>query len=533
MQMNKPIGEEKLKIAFIDDEKLVRMLLINCVNWDLMGFKVIGDSPGEQDAIDMINELKPDVVFVDICMPIIDGIQMSGHIMKVLPECKIIIVTGHQEFEYAREGLKIGVFDYILKPINPKEIMDTALRAKEEIARKRKEHSDVEKLKSRMEENYPGMREQCLAGLVKHGYENIKTEALEYFGIHLDKPHIQMAAVSLEQREKHGYEKEIREAFQRVFPENKGVYAFALENVTLILSNNSEVDLYKALQSVRNELSLQCKCAVSCGISNTFDNLSAIPDACLQAKEALEFKIVCGKGKIVRYSNIINTSRKHDAPENSIEEMKFLIKSGLVKNAENAAVKAFDELMACYTPCAEILHAAGAKVLSACLAVMEECNISEAGLFGEGCASYEKILGLETLPQMKKHLRKYAGAIAKAVFEESGSCTHGMVEDIKTYLEENIADRGLSLSKVAGHFYLNHSYLSRMYKKETGNTFTGDIKRMRMERAAKLLGEKDLKVYELCEKVGIEDPHYLSILFKKYTGMTISDFKGKLKSQQV
>ena len=133
---------------------------------------------------------------------------------------------------------------------------------------------------------------------------------------------------------------------------------------------------------------------------------------------------------------------------------------------------------------------------------------------------------------MKKHLRGYAGAIAKSVFEESGSSAHGMVEDIKKYLEQNIADTDLSLSKVAGHFYLNHSYLSRMYKKETGNTFTGDIKRMRMERAAKLLGEKNLKVYELCEKVGIEDPHYLGILFKKYTGMTISDFKQKLKSQQ-
>ena len=397
--MSRPKNEKKLKIAFIDDEKLVRMLLINCVNWDLMGFKVIGDSPGEQDALDMIGEQKPDVVFVDICMPIMDGIQMSGHIMKMLPDCKIIIVTGHQEFEYAREGLKMGVFDYILKPINPKEIMDAALRAKKEIERSRRERSDVEKLKNRMEENYPGMRDQCLAGIIKHGYENIKPEALEYFGIDLNKPHIQMAAVSLEQKGKRCYEKEIREAFQRIFPENKRVYVFALENETLILSNNSNVDLYKALQSVRNELSVQCKCAVSCGISNVFHNLRAIPDACSQAKEALEFKIVCGKGKIVRYSNIMNTSRKHDIHENSIEEMKFLIKSGLVKNAENAAAKALDELMSGDAPCTETLHAAGAKVLSACLAAMKECNISEHRLFGRAALHMKRYWALRRFPK--------------------------------------------------------------------------------------------------------------------------------------
>lgn len=531
--MNKSKDEEKLKIAFIDDEKLVRMLLINCVNWALLGFKVIGDSPGEQDAIDMINELKPDVVFVDICMPIIDGIQMSEHIMKVLPECKIIIVTGHQEFEYAREGLKIGVFDYILKPINPKEIMDVAMRAKNEIERKREEQRGIEKLKSHMEDNYSGMRDQCLVGLVKLGYENVKPESLEYFGIVLNEPYIQVAVVSLEQKEKSKYEKEICNVFESGLNANKRVYFFCFRNETVILSNNSNVDLYKVLQTIRSELSVQCKCDVSCGVSNDFDNLCTIQDAFLQAKEALEFKIVCGKGKIIRYSNIINTSQKHDIPQNSFEEMKFLIKSGLVKNAENATVQALNELIACDTLCTEILHAAGTKVLSACFSVMKERNISESEIFGDGDNSYEKILGLETLPQMKKYLRKYAGKIAKAVFEDSRRSMHGMIDDIKKYLEENVTDSDLSLSNVAGHFYLNHSYLSRIYKKETGTTFTNDIKRMRMERVVKLLGEKNLKVYELCEEVGIEDPHYLSILFKKYTGMTISDFKQKLESQHV
>ncbi len=529
--MDKLKSQEHLKIAFIDDEKLVRMLLINCVDWNSLGFKVIGDSPGEQDALDMINELKPDVVFVDICMPIIDGIKMSEHIIKVLPECKIIIVTGHQDFEFAREGLKIGVFDYILKPINPKEIMDAALRAKDAIISTRKERMDVERLIAQMEDRYPEMREQCLAGLIKFGYENVNKDSLEYFDILLNEPHVVMAVMSCETLKAPTLEKEVFDALASVFSAEERVYIFCFKNETVILSNNSKVDVYRSIQKARSEIKDRMNLTVSCGISNEFSDLNAIPDVYLQAKKALEFKIVCGKGKIVRYSNIANSSKKNAAHENNIEKMKFLIKSGIVKKAETAAEAALDELMAFDSPRREILHAAGAKVLAACLDVVKECNICESELFGEGGNPYEKILGLETLPQMKARLKKCAGMIAEAVFDDSKSMTHGMVENIKEYLKENIADPNLSLSSVAGRFYINHSYLSRIYKNETGNTFSSDIKKMRMERAVKLLSEKKLKVYELCEQVGIEDPHYLSIMFKKYTGMTISDYKQTLKSQ--
>ena len=444
------------------------MLLINCVDWDSLGFKVIGDSPGEQDALDMINEFKPDVVFVDICMPIIDGIQMSSHIMKVLPECRIIIVTGHQEFEYAREGLKIGVFDYILKPINPKEIMDAAQRAKDEILLERKEKKDVEKLKSHMKDSFPDMREQFLAGLVKFGYNNIKTESLDYFGIELSEQYVSMAVVSFEQKEECDRDDDLYYLFEKEISQKDRIYYFNFKNETVVLSNNSETDLYKVLQSIRSKLAERGKCIISCGVSDSFGSLKNIPDAYLQAKKALEFKVVCGKGKIVRYSNIANTSRKNGLPSNNIDEMKFLIKSGLVTNAQNAAAEALDELMACATPRRETLHAAGAKVLSECLASVKECNIPMSELFGEDNNPYEKILALETLPQMKRYMKKCAGKIAEAVFEDNKRCTHGMVENIKTYIEENISDSELTLSKVADHFYLNHSYLSRIYKKETG-----------------------------------------------------------------
>jgi two-component system response regulator YesN len=537
--MHKTCELKKLKVVFIDDERLVRQLLINCVDWDNLGYEVAGDSPGGRHALDMVASVRPDLVFVDICMPIMDGIELSGKIMKALPDTHIIVVTGHQEFNYARESIKVGVTDFLLKPINPKEIAVAALKAKEAILQAESERKEVEELKQRMENNYPHLKERILDQLIHGSLAGGEMDAsLSYFDIHFEESFFQVALMSIDfkpskiqadARKKAALMCEAKDICGDVLDRYGQIYYYGADHDIVVLSNNSSADLYEALECIKGELTGRIPCMASAGLSDAFTSIEDIQEAYNQALEALSYKLVCGKGHTVRYGEIMSGERAGMRDDKQIDLLGSSMKSGLIQNAEDAAVKALEALSAEEISRPEQLHAAGAKVLSECLAVTMECNIAASEIFGNEGNPYEKIFAIETLPRMKKYLKHCAGKIARKVLETNKSKVHSKIQDIKQHIEDNISDSSLSLSTVANAFYLNASYLSRLFKQETGYTFGDYIKKIRMEKILELLHKEDLKVYQLCERVGMEDPHYLSILFKKYTGITISEYKQRLK----
>ena len=125
-----------LKVLIVDDEYLIRNLLKLRINWDEYGMTVVGEASNAREALDMIDEYMPDIIFTDICMPYMDGIEFSKIALERYPDIKILILTGHDEFEYARRSIKIGVSDFILKPINVNEIEKSLLKLKKKIENK-------------------------------------------------------------------------------------------------------------------------------------------------------------------------------------------------------------------------------------------------------------------------------------------------------------------------------------------------------------------------------------------------------------
>lgn len=539
--MPKSCDNEQLKAVFIDDERLVRQLLMNCVDWDSLGFTVAGDSPGGQHALAMVGEIKPDLIFVDIYMPVMDGIELSAKILKILPQARIIIVTGHQDFEYARESIKVGVSDFLLKPINPTEIETAARKAREAILLARNEREEVAELKQRMEDHYPHLKERVLDQLLRGDHTGqTLDESLAYFDIHFEEPFFQVAVMCVDfkphkiqddARKKTALMTEAKQVFHDTLMRYDRVYNGSGEGGIVVLSNNSRVDLYEVLDCVKIELSehFPCVVSVSAGLSDPCSGIAGISDACKQAQEALNYKLVCGKGHIVRYADIINEEKEFLRDDKQMDLLGFSMRSGLIQNAEDTVEKILDCLKTEEISRLEQLHGAAAKVLSECLSVMAECHIPAVEVLGHEGNPYERIFTIETLPQMKKYLRHCAGRVAGKVLESNRGKVHGIIQDVEAYIGEHITDPELSLSAVANTFYLNASYLSRIFKQETGYTFVDYIKKMRMEKVLELLTGDDLRVYQICERVGIEDPHYLSILFKKYTGITISEYKQQLK----
>jgi YesN/AraC family two-component response regulator len=131
------MSEERLKVILVDDEYLIRNLIRIRIDWEKNGLEIVGEAKDAQEAIALLDTYKPDIAFTDICMPNTDGIEFSRIAFEKYPDIKIVIITGYDEFEYARKSVKLGISDYILKPIRAQELLKTIEKLKKIIAKER------------------------------------------------------------------------------------------------------------------------------------------------------------------------------------------------------------------------------------------------------------------------------------------------------------------------------------------------------------------------------------------------------------
>ena len=119
------------RIILVDDEEEVRKGIIRKIDWETLGFQVVGDAENGQDALEKIEQLEPDVVMTDIRMPYMDGLTLTSWIRQKYPSVKVLIFSGFDDFEYAQQAIKLNVTEYILKPVNVEELTQILNRVRE------------------------------------------------------------------------------------------------------------------------------------------------------------------------------------------------------------------------------------------------------------------------------------------------------------------------------------------------------------------------------------------------------------------
>ncbi len=119
------------KIMLVEDESIIRENIKKSIEWSKYGYEFCGEASNGEQALEIIEDIMPDVVITDIRMPFMDGIELSRTLKSLYPKMKLLILSGHMEFSYAKEAIGIGVYDYLLKPITPMKLIKTLLKLKE------------------------------------------------------------------------------------------------------------------------------------------------------------------------------------------------------------------------------------------------------------------------------------------------------------------------------------------------------------------------------------------------------------------
>ncbi|PZD95265.1 two-component system response regulator [Paenibacillus sambharensis] len=523
---------EKLKVLIVDDEHLIRNLLRMRIDWDKQGMTIAGEASNAREALEMVDELRPDIMFTDIHMPSISGIELSRMVLDKYPDIKIVIVTGHDEFEYAHESIKIGITDFILKPIRASELLHVTEKLNTLIREERSRDQELERLKEELKRNFPYLREKFVNGWLSGtlSQEEILEKA-KYFSIpvqqgsglfHIAVIEVSPASDELDEEQQQLLNMDARNKAAAYYEGDSGVITLTdTRNQIVVLSWQVDADLASDCEHLKTILAEPGKCLVSIGIGRPREAIEEAYIIYREACRALEYKAFVGRNQVVCFEDMVDSREQPYRPSSELlQQLEFCISVG---SEEQAAGILHDMFNVSFTSVSQFRMAA-MEVITECQRAAMEQQLEDEQVFNK--ETLVSILAAEHLPELTGLLESYVLSITGAIHAKHQTKEDNLISQVKEYLEQNMGDSEVGLASTAAAFYVSPGHLGRLMKKETGQTFVEYLTNIRMKKAETLLKTTDLRGYEVGEQVGIKDPHYFSVLFKKNTGRSVNEYRS-------
>jgi two-component system response regulator YesN len=532
------------KVLLVDDEAVVREGIKDRIQWSELGLDCIGDCENGMEAMEAVDRLRPDIVLTDINMPFVDGLELTRYIMEHYPLTKMIILTGFDEFTYAQQAIKLRVHDFILKPITAAELKKVLEKVKAEIDGEKRKREDLDRLQKQLNESLPLLKERFLERLATSSVRSKEAaERLDYFNIMLPGPSYIALSVDIDQfPEDYGrQDKELMRfavynVVQEVAERENGSAVFRnRDERMLVLLSGEEDSLYDQAQwiseNIRQLIEEYFKFTVTVGVGRVGGSLAELPFTYESALSALEYRFLLGINKVISIMDMEgnrarSTSEEEQQEQERVHKLTSCMKTGTelelkeaVEEVINHYRTAFPSMKQCYT------HIQ--RLIITVIRAIDDLGLKEEDVFGKGVNPITHIYAFQTLEELEEWLHDHCRDAVRQIVANRNDFCENQVRNAVAYLKEHYPDAELSLAKVCRHVHMSTSYFSSVFKTRTGKTFIEYLTGARMEKARELLKLTTLKTYEIAAKVGYQDPHYFSILFKKHTGDTPTEYRQK------
>lgn len=535
-----------LKIFLVEDEFVIREGIKNNIDWKANGYEFCGEASDGELAFPIIQKTKPDIVITDIRMPFMDGLELSRLIKKELPLTEIIILSGYEEFEYAKEAIKIGVSQYLCKPISGEELLKEINLLADKIKEKRKEQEIKEKYIREVEENFMEEKRNFFQYLVT-GTKTI-SELLEIAKkIHIDLSSIWYNIILLKmQSMTHAHDEysgSMVKVEQKLKELDEGDHFAAfdrnLEGKALLVKADTEEELTRIqndyIRKMKDLLGDYSHVRYFAGIGMPVNRLSELPASFESASHAFAHRYLTRESGIWNYQDI--EQKKHQIDDFNIGSVNA---KELDRNKLRDFLKFGDKNEVVYFV-EEYINDLGNNAMKSNMfrqyLVMDTyfCVVDFVVDLQFSKDEIEVFSADSEILQNNENSMKYMERIISKVLElreKSASNRYGdIVDEVMKYIEEHYAQEDLSLNILASHVNFSPNHLSMVLSQQTGQTFIKYLTDFRMNKAKELLRCTGKRSSEIGLEVGYKDPHYFSFLFKKTQGMTPTQYRG-LKSAE-
>lgn len=530
-----------LNVIVVDDELLMRIGLQSMINWEENGFQIIGEAANGKEALDIIRRQSPDLIITDIKMPVMDGLELIKEASKLLDTCQYVILSCLDEFHYAKEAIRLGATDYLIKsdikPHQLQEVLDTV--------KKKAATQSTSLLK-----NYPSLSEykesvcymkeklfkELFSGFV--GQEEFLLRCEDHLSLaqgpmvlaKLRVEHFEDIRLKYVEQDERLLRYSIVNIMEEIIPRKWRKEVFALNSAEYVLIVNipetgemsfrAEMNNFteKILSAMKDFLNI----GLTVGISSQSDSFAGLKRAYREADLAIRQLFYEKEDRVQYYQS---ATPLYDNVENNYqlsreEEQLF---RGLVETGAEDRIEFLETLKQKFKR-EKISEQDIRNTYLRLLSLITSCFPSTPELWNEGRTPYEQLLLEERLEGMHQLVLQFLEQCLEH-FELLGEGQKSYAEQACAIIRSQYAEN-LSLQSVSQQINVNPSYLSRIFKQETGENFVAFLTRVRIEKAQLYLRDRSLKVYEIADRVGYRNTTYFSKIFKRVTGVSPEEYRG-------
>lgn len=520
------------KVFFVEDEIITREGIRDNVDWQASGFEFCGEATDGEMALPLLRTTQPDVLITDIKMPFMDGLQLSKIVREHMPWIKIIILSGHDEFEYAQKAISLGVTDYLLKPVTVQKLQSTLQQLTVQLDKERKEQAELKKLQEQMADNRLLLRERLLFKLVVGAVSPAEAvEKGQALGLDLIARYYLVVLLKLELGDRtEQYEHEDYQQLQRELTElaeqNPDIFILKRDwgDIILIMKGDTREYLEEERDLLLDEIRqavAKTRYQVTIGVGSSRERIADIrqsfedalihiqsPDNSgeLQASQSIERK------ELLKLDRSAVEHYLHHGTRDEFDQFfnayirplsETVLRSNLIKNYIFV-----DMVLAT----AKLIHELGGEI---------DRVVPEP-------SSIETILSnVKTVEQLREQAYKII-SIGLTYRDSKPNDQHShLIRQAKEYIEKHYTDPELSLNEVAAQANLSPSHFSVVFSQETYQTFKEYLTEVRINKAKELLRMTTMRSADIAYQVGYNDPHYFSSVFKKNTGLSPIEFRSQ------
>ncbi|MFD0693351.1 response regulator [Paenibacillus sp. GCM10027628] len=530
-----------IHLMIVDDEERARTGIRTLIDWPDHDITIAAEARDGAEAIELLKQHPVDILLTDIRMPVMDGLTLIEHVAADYPHIKCVIMSGYDEFEYAKKALAIGASDYLLKPSRRQEILDTVLKLKDLIEEEQKQVRKLEQLHAGFRESFPLLKEKTLSRLVtteNPPYDRLMADLLIhgfefpylFFGVvilQIDNFHLMQRKYGHEDIElfKYGMKNIVEETLSAT----RKCAVFEHQDDLIVIINTEEwtetETLLPYIEQVQQNIKKYLQFSVSAGIGSFDKDISHLKSSYREAMKALDLKVFMGKEQIVDYKATVDDDPIYTSYP--LAQEKAILQA--VMNGDHAAIlvklnEFNDALKPEGTSKEHVLKSTLALVFALYRFCIEK-NINTDLVFGQNLAELTHILEHSSMD----YIMQAISDILLSVSEQLNMKKNGnkMFQTILDYIQHHY-HKDINRETVAREVFITPGYLSLLFKQELKTSFLDYLHKIRIDRARELLHNRSHKISDIAHDVGYNDEKYFFQVFKKYVGMTPTQYRNNL-----
>ncbi|MBP1963249.1 response regulator [Paenibacillus aceris] len=521
------------KVAIIDDEVIITRGLSRNIEWQANGFELVGSAANGEEGMKLVVEKRPHLIITDICMPFVDGFELTEQVVRAYPETKILMLTSYNDFEFAKRALQLKVFDYLLKPVDGEKLLETAKRAIKEL-----EYES--EMKQKVVEGMPLLRQQFLEKLFKGKLTPAEINSgIDFLDLQLTAERFVVILLKADDYSYPEYQNRfgkevlkycvINVSEETLASMGKGLVFNSIEDEVVLIvfaegdQKEAELQAYEIAESIRANVEKFLKTTVTAGIGFAYEQTAEITFSYHDARSSLDFRHILGTNRVLTIADTGLSPRKESIVFDGLEkELALKVKLGLEGEAHAILNTIEQSIIESQSFSLSRTRLIGVEITVLMYKELEE----QAKQLDDFYSIYNKQQQMQTVHEIFACIRQLVNQLVSIVNHQRENQVKKLINRAVEYMEQHYDQEGLSLHDVSSVIHISPTYLSIIFKKEKNINFSEFLNQLRMNKAMELLRISDLKSYEVAEKVGFKNAHYFSLCFKKYTGVSPSEYKN-------